>query len=133
MNDFTDLMFIFIYVFVLMYFHIIDVRNGNIIMQKLIIAVSVFGFVLLLELIKSVNMKHPRNIKTLVVRCMLAGFFAYVGHTMLIDLMHIDDTRPYIDMLNDTFSPEIVVGIFVVAGITCERIANCMFRVSRSD
>ncbi len=127
MNDFTDIVFIFIFVFVITYYDIVNIRTNNIIVQKILICLGVFVFTFVLELLKSTNTHHSVNIGASIARSILTAMSAFIGHTLLIDLGYIDATKECVDILHKISCPEVAIGLFVVFGITIGRSIKHLF------
>lgn len=132
MNEFTDILFIFILVFVLLHFSIIDVNEfntDNIILQKIYIFVAVTLFSSLLELIKLARMGCRVEAWNILSKGLLTGMFAYIGHTLLIDLTVMDSSRELIEGFEKDYFPlKLILALFITFAVIISRTFMFMFR-----
>lgn len=127
MNDFTDIVFVFVFVFVLMYYEVINVRGSDVIFQKLFICFGVFWFVLVLELIKSVNTNCIPDVRKVLKKCALTTLYAFIGFTVLTDVQLIEKPKEFTSKLCNATCQEFTIGLFVVIGIAVGRSMQHMF------
>lgn len=121
MNTFVDTVFIFIFVFVLIYFKLINIRNTNVITQKLLIFLAVTAFATILSVMKSIRRRCPVDTWKAISSGALTGLFAFIGYTLFYDLFYLPESRPYMDALKDTAGFEILIGLSIVFAILMGR------------
>lgn len=129
MNTFVDIVFIFVFVFVLMHFEIIEIRRTNIVSQKLLIFVAVTLFASLLSAMKSIRRRCPVDTWRIVNAGVLTGLFAFIGHTILFDLIYMRETRDTVDSIKDKMNIEILLALMIVFAITLGRSVKFVFTV----
>lgn len=126
MNDITDVIFIFVFAFVLFYYEIINIKD-NLIVQKLYLFAAVMFFALLLDLVKATHTKYKSNIQSIISNVLYVGLFTYIGHTLYFDMIYSDNTKIYVDKTNSYMSPEITICILVALSIAVGKSLRYMF------
>lgn len=129
MNIFTDIVFIFVFVFVLLHFELIDIKNKNIITQKILMFIYVTLFASILNMMKSIRRQLPIDVWSSVSDGLLVGIFAYAGHTLLCDLWYMPESRAWIEQtVDDTyFTLNMLLALFVVLIVTVGRSIKLIF------
>lgn len=129
MNTFIDVVFIFIFVFVLLHFKLVNIRNTNIINQKILIFLAVTIFATVLSAMKSIRKQCPVDTWKSVNAGVFTGLFAYIGYTLFYDLFYLPETHPYMSALNETPWMEALIGISIVFAIIVGRGMYYVFTV----
>ena len=128
MNAFTDIIFIFVFVFVILHFQLIDISSNNIIIQKFFMFIAVTIFAWLLYSMKAIRHQQPINIRDVINNGLIIGVMAFVGHTILFDLLYTPETNKWItDRINNYFTVNIITSLFVSMGIAIGYSAKCIF------
>jgi hypothetical protein len=128
MNAFTDLVFIFVFVFVMLHFDVVDITCNNIILQKFLMFISVTIFAWLLYSIKAIRHKYPINVWNVISNGLIIGMLAFIGHTILFDLLYVPETNIWItSKINDYFTINVITTIFVVLAIALGYAFKCIF------
>jgi hypothetical protein len=127
MNEFTDMVFIFVFVYLVVYYGIIDIADQNIVVQKFYMFIAVFTFATILEAMKSIRRKYPIHMWKIVGNGLLIGMLAFIGQTFMYDINYMEDTRPIIDNMKDVFSPPALFGVFIVSAIAVGKSVRYIF------
>ena len=133
MNIFTDIVFIFVYVFVLLHFNIIQPEKTTIAMQKLQIFLAVFIFASILYVIKSIRKQCPINTWDAINSGLLIAMFAYIGHTLLFDFWYETGSRGFIEnkIKNSSFlSLNILLLLFISFSIAIGKSVGYLFNTN---
>ena len=125
MNIFTDTLFIFVYVFVLLHFGIININidfdNSDIITPKIYMFLAVTVFSSMLYLLKYIRGQCPINVWNIVSNSLILGMLAYIGHTMMFDFLHMKQTAAgkWLASSKDSryFTMNIMLSLFVSLSI----------------
>ncbi len=119
MNIFTDLLFIFIYVFALFHLKIIDITNTNVFIQKISVLIAVTFFAVLLYISKNLRNNCGKDVEmwNIIYNAVLVGIFAFMGHTLLFDLWYMPQTNIFFPKdLNQTVL-ELMVSFAIIVGV----------------
>ncbi len=129
MNVFIDAVFIFVFVFVLMHFKIIDIKETNVVYQKFLIFIAVTLFATSLSIIKTIQSDCPINFWNSVNSGLIVGALAFVGHTLMFDLFYMPETRPLIDAMKESFALEIILSTMIASAVVFSRVTRYVFTV----
>jgi hypothetical protein len=129
MNQFTDIVFIFVFVFVLLHFELINIKNSNIVSQKLLMFIYVTAFATMLNIMKSIRCKIPIDMWNAVADGIIIGMLAYIGHTMLYDMWYMESTRKWIESwVDETYlTLNVLLTISVVMAVTIGKATKIIF------
>jgi len=128
MNAFTDIVFIFVFVFVILHFKLVDITSNNIIIQKFFMFIAVIIFAWFLYSLKSIRHKYPIEVKNIITNGLIVGILAYVGHTLMFDLLYMKDTNQWmIDRINNYFTANIMLSFFICMSIAIGYSIRCLF------
>jgi hypothetical protein len=100
MNVFIDIVFLFVYIYVLIYF-LLDLEKTDVITQKIIIFLGIFFFASLLSIIKFIRDQKIVDVNFSINSGLYIGLFAFIGHTILFDLNYMPKTRPIIENIKE--------------------------------
>jgi hypothetical protein len=96
MNIFTDMLFLSIYLFVMLYFQLPDVNlNDNYLMHKIILFVDAFCFYYAIQLIKKIKNKCKINPYEILQQSIMMGLYVAIGYSVFVDLLHMSWSQPY--------------------------------------
>ncbi len=118
MNVFTDILFIFVFVYVITYFGIVKIDSSNVVSQKIYMFLAVTAFASMLYVMKAIRKQCPILTWNVISSGLLVGLLGYVGHTALFDMYYMTETRGYMEIMNrDYFSLEIMTALFIAIGV----------------
>ena len=129
MNIFTDIVFIFVFVFTLLQFGIINIKSTNIIIQKFYIFIAVTMFCWLLFSMKSIRRQCSIKIWDMISNGLIIGMMAYVGHTLFFDMYYMPETHTLLSQNIDPifFTHEIMLCIFISLSIMLGKSVGYIF------
>ena len=96
MNIFTDILFIFVFVFIILHFKLIDITSQNVVTQKTLMFVSVTIFASLLYAIKSIRHNKPINTWDVINSGVIIGILSFIGHTFLFDMWYMKESSEWL-------------------------------------
>lgn len=129
MNTFTDIVFIFVFIFVILHFGIINIRETNVVWQKLYIFIAVTFFASLLYVMKSIRRQTPIDTWNVINNGLFVGLMAFIGHTLLIDMLYMRETHDWIiSLVDDTFFTwNILLCLFICSSVAVGKSVICIF------
>ena len=127
MNPFTDIVFIFIFVFSLLHFELINIKNPNIVTMKLLMFIYVTVFAAILNMMKSIRRQLPINIWNAVSDGIIIGMLAYAGHTMVFDIWYMDRTIIEKRVDETYFTPNLLIATTIALAITVGKAVKFIF------
>ena len=134
MNPFTDIVFIFVFVFVILHYGLICIEGTNIVLQKLYIFLAVTMFSWLLYSLKSIRRQQPIKIWDVVSSGLIIGMLAFIGHTVFFDLLYMKGANVEASvwlkgMMDKTyFTHNIMLCIFISTFIFIGKSVGYVFR-----
>lgn len=126
MNLLTYIILIFIYVFSITYFGLIDLKNSNPLTQKLFIFIALFIFGIFIETIKKINNNCKTTIYDIFVASLTVGFVGFVGQTIFMDLILMPETSSIMNSSINTVSMELILSLFISISILLSKISTYM-------
>ena len=114
MNLFTNLLFTFIFLNIMIYFKFPNINNDSYVQNKFMLFVSVFLFQIATPVI--INIKNECKIifKDIVQNSLMQAIFAVIGYSIYIDLIIMGSTKEYMkSIVNPAISP-IVVSMVII-------------------
>ena len=129
MNPFTDIVFVFVFVFCLLHFELINLKNPNIVQTKVSMFIYVTIFATILNMMKSVRRQMPIDVWNASADGIIIGILAYAGHTMVYDIWYMPSTNTIIKSWVDEtyFTLNVLVAISVALAITVGRAVKFIF------
>lgn len=104
MNAFTDLLFIFIFLYIMFFFGIPKIANKNYLLDKLVIFAMVFIFNYIIQIIKKIRSGCKIEQDKLIRNSMDVAITAVVGYSIFVDLTIMDWSA---DAINSIYAPEV--------------------------
>ncbi len=103
MHVLLNLLFLFIYVFLILQFKILDVLDGRQILHKFIIFISIFIFQFIILVISRILNGCVVNLKDIALNALLVAVAGVVGYSVYNDMIYMGTIKKYnIDKLNNT-------------------------------
>lgn len=129
MNQFTDIVFIFIFVFVILHFGVINITTTNVVTQKLYIFIAVTIFSWLLYSIKYIRKQCPIKVWDVISNGLIIGMLAFIGHTIFFDMLYMPETHHLINgSMDDTYwTHNIVLCLFICSSILLGKSVGYIF------
>lgn len=127
MNEITDIVFIFVFVYVITYFGIINLRGQHIIIQKVYLFIAIFIFSSILELLKFVRKKLPVNTWSIFGNALVIAMLSFIGLTVMYDMNYDENTRPYFNTIHSSMRPELIPCIFIAITIALGKSIKYLF------
>lgn len=129
MNTFTDILFIFVFVFVILHFGLINITSNNVVTQKLYMFIAVTMFASMLYVMKSIRRQCPIKVWDVISSGLIIGMLAYVGHTLMFDMWYMKETHDWIANIVDEqyFTLNIVLSLFICFAIAVGKSVGYIF------
>jgi len=134
MNIFTDSLFLFVYIFVLLFFGIPDMHNNNYVKHKIILYVNILWFYYIIQLIKKIKNKCPIVPIDIFKDCLKFATYAVFGYAIYVDLLYMDWSKDYFAHIsdNDMVKKCSIISLIIVSFTTCSRLIELMFTLPQS-
>ena len=127
MNLFTNLLFTFIFLNIMIYFKFPNINSDSYVQNKFMLFISVFLFQIAIAVM--VNIKNNCKIvfKDIVQNSLMQAIFAVIGYSIYIDLMIMGSTKEYMkNKINPAISP-IIVSIVITFFMAAVKLAEMSF------
>ena len=128
MNTFIDILFTFLFIFIMFFFEVPEINNDNYIQHKIIIFITLFMFNYVVKIIKKMR-NGCKIIQSEIIsestQMAVAGLF---GYTVFVDLKVMEWSRDTIYSSYDSlFMLYLIVTIIMTLFITIVKIVKMMF------
>lgn len=133
MNIFTNLLFIFIFVYIALYCQFPNINNDSYIFHKFIIFILLFCFQFIVQLLIKVKNKCKININRIISKSMIIALLAVVGYSVYIDLNYMDYTKNYFESF--AYDPKLIylmATIMIILFISLYKIIETLFNVNQN-
>lgn len=129
MNIFTDIVFIFVFVFVILHYGIVDVRKTNVVWQKLYMFVAVTLFASLLYAMKSIRRQQTIRPWDIINDGVFVGLLAFIGHTLLFDMLYTPDTQQWVTSFASAsyFTVDVLLAFYICLSILVGKSIGYIF------
>ena len=135
MNIFTDLLFLFVYIFTLLYFQLPDVTNNNYLTHKFYLFVAIFGFYYIIQLIKKIKNGCPIDPYAILLQSLNMSLFCVLGYSIYVDLLYMDWSQNYfgdIVVVNHT-KRFITISLIIVTFVALIQLVGMLFKTSTNE
>lgn len=131
MNPFTDIVFIFVFVFTLLHFGVININTTHPVLIKLYIFFAVTLFSWMLYSMKSIRRQCPIKIWDVISSGLIIGMLGFVGTTFYYDMIYTAETKPIIVGMLDKvyFTENIMLCIFISFTLMIGKSAVYIFNI----
>lgn len=134
MRALIDSIFIFAFVIMLFALKMPSIEDDNYIRHKLFIFTGIFMFDFMLQTVKKLRSKCNIKTETILFNSLKTAMFGIIGYSLYTDLIHMEDTKDYFNLLEYSFSKKIVlVTIMIVAFITLMKVLEIVLLSKYSD
>ena len=132
MNIFTDLLFLFIFVYSMLFFKIPDVETDNYIYHKLIFFVTIFLFTFVSQILMKL-----RNDCTIVAReifnkSLEVAISGLIGYSLYIDLTIMESTKEYM-VGYSRYILYLMIAITIILFIGIVKIVKLLFNYNENE
>ena len=132
MNIFTDLLFLFIFVYSMLFFKIPDVETDNYIYHKLIFFVTIFLFTFVSQILMKL-----RNDCTIVAReifnkSLEVAISGFIGYSLYIDLTIMESTKEYM-VGYSRYILYLMIAITIILFIGIVKIVKLLFNYNENE
>lgn len=132
MNIFTDVLFLLVYLLVMFFFEIPDIKNKNYPVHKLIIFTSIFIYYSIVTLIKTI--KNKKNVDPYVILndAVMMGLYCVLGYSLYVDFIYWDYTKHLFADIKEAniIKRYTVVSIIIVLLVTTIQLSKMLFIVN---
>jgi hypothetical protein len=131
MNPFTDIIFIFVFVFTLLQFGLINIDTTHPVLVKIYIFIAVTLFAFMLHSMKAIRRVTHINIWDIVTSGVIVGFLSFVGSTFYYDMVYTAETKPIIvNMIDNTyFTENVMLCLFISTSVMIGKSAVYIFNI----
>lgn len=133
MNIFTDALFLYIFLFVVLYYKVINVESDNYIKHKLLLFFTVTGFAYLIQLIKKIKSRCIVSPKALAFESIKMGTLAILGYSIYTDFVHMQWSSDYMASFDDINKRYLAIAFIMIAFIVIFQLAEMMFYVPTDE
>jgi len=130
MNIFTDLLFLFVYIFTLLYFQMPNVANNNYLTHKFYLFISIFGFYYIIQLIKRIRNGCSVDPYIILQQSLNMALFCVLGYSLYVDLLYMDWSQGYfgdIEVVNHT-KRFVAIAFIIIVFVGIIQLFGLMFR-----
>lgn len=129
MEYITDSILIFLLVFIISYFGILNFAVINPLQQKLIIFIAVSSFMMILSLIRALVHNHDVRLLNMIGTSLFVGLIAFIGYTIASDLQSTPATKILWTAYTANIPNDAAVAIVVVSTILVARVVGYVFNI----
>lgn len=134
MNAFTDILFIFVFVYVITYFGVVQIDSSNVVTQKIYMFIAVSAFASILYVMKAIRKQCPIQTWNVISSGLIIGMLAFIGHTIMFDMYYMTETRGYMEGMNKNyFSLEIMSALFISIAVMGGKSLFYIFNTENCD
>ena len=130
MNIFTDVLFLFVYIFALLYFRIPNVINNNYLCHKLFLFIAIFGYYYVINIIKKIKYKCKIEPYEILTQSLNMSLFCILGYSLYIDMLYMDSTKRYFGDITiiDPNKRFIVISLIITSFVMLIYLVKMLFR-----
>ena len=133
MNIFTDLLFVFIFLYTIFYFEVLDIGNDSYILHKLILFILLFGFYFIVQVIRNLKTKCYSDIYQVINKSMYVAITGIIGYAIYTDFLHMESTKDgFANIIADDKVKYLVVSSIIISSISIIKILELIF-TAKSD
>ncbi len=131
MNIFTDMLFISIYLFIMIYFKLPDVSTDNYLLHKIILFVDVFCFFYAMQLIKKIKYKCKIDPYEILQQSIIYGLYVVIGYSVYTDLLRMKWSESYFDAIQTNMIKKYLMVIsIIIVFVTIIQLIGLIFTKS---
>jgi len=127
MNEITDIVFIVVFVYVITYFSLINLKGQNIIIQKIYLFIAIFIFSSILEILKFVKKKSTSETLNIFGNALVVAMLSFIGLTVMYDMKYDTNMRPYFDTIHSSVREDLIPCIFIAITLALGKSIKYLF------
>lgn len=130
MSIFTDLLFLFVYIFTLLYFQMPNVANNNYLIHKFYLFIAIFGFYYIIQLIKKIKNGCSVDPYIILQQSLNMALFCVLGYSLYVDLLYMDWSQGYfgdIEIVNHT-KRFVTISFIIIVFVGVIQLFGLMFK-----
>lgn len=128
MNIFTDLLFLFLFLYSVLFFKIPDIENDNYINHKFILFLAIFVFSFTTQIIAKLRNNCAINHISLISKSLQIAVMAVIGYSLYVDLNIMEWSKDYVSsVINSKYSLYLTVSIIMIMFIAVIKIVQLIF------
>ncbi|AYV75733.1 MAG: hypothetical protein Terrestrivirus3_2 [Terrestrivirus sp.] len=117
MNIFTEVLFLFVFVYALIILKLPDMTKDDYIFQKFSIFVSLFCFYFVLQALNTLRCNSMVSMSDLVKNSFIVAISGVLGLTVYTDLLNMEWSHDYIEQYIPPNSPKYIFSLVVTISI----------------
>ena len=123
-----DILFIFLFMYLMFWIQIPNIENGNNMLNKFVVFVSLFCFYYVLQIIKKIKSGCKINLDEITKNSIIVGLSGSLGYSFYTDLLTMDFSKKYIEYINDSskYFLYITIVISIILFITVIKIIELL-------
>lgn len=138
MNIFTDILFLFVYIFAMLYLEMPNINGTDYPIHKLYMFISIFSYYFIVQIIKKIKNKCPIDALAIIQDCLIVSLFCVLGYSIYVDLKYWNYTKDIMTTFNgDDFTTIIkkyvMVAIIIVSFVTMVQFIKILFTGSLNE
>lgn len=102
MNIFSNLFFIFLFLYAMLHFRVPDIENNDLIVHKLVMFIAVFCFQFILLVISKIRTKCKVDVKEITGISLETAILSVVGYSIYNDIIFMQMDRQIDDLITGT-------------------------------
>lgn len=132
---FTDVLFLTIFIYVLLFFGIPDITNDNYLIHKLLLFIAVFIFYYIVQLIKKIKNKCQINSREMLEKSLFVGLLTVIGYSVYVDLINMEWSKGYFEDIHtvNLYKRFAVVTLIIIVLLTLVMLIGLMFAVPTDE
>lgn len=128
MNIFTDLLFLFLFLYSVLFFKIPDIENDNYINHKFILFIAIFVFAFTTQIIAKLRNNCKIDHIDTTSKSFQIAIASIIGYSLYIDLNVMEWSKDYLSsVINSKYSLYLVVSIIMIMFIATIKIIQLLF------
>lgn len=134
MNIFTNILIIFIFVYVLLYFKIIDVENGLYIQHHVAIFMLLFFFQFCTLILVKIKNQCGIDIGGAINHSLKIALAGVIGYSIYIDLIFMEQTKGFMaSLIESEYAKYFTINCSIVSCIMLTKMIGLMFNTQETQ
>lgn len=127
MNLFTNLLFTFIFLNIIIHFNLPNMNNDSYIQNKFMLFISVFLFQVAIAIIVSIKNNCKIIFKNIIQNSLMQAIFSVIGYSVYVDLINMNSTKEYMMYkINNSIQP-ITISIVIIFFMSSVKLLELLF------
>lgn len=134
MNLLTDLIFIFVFLYIMFLFKIPDITTDNFILHKFFLYISLFLFNFVTQVIIKIKNNCKIDQNELLSKSIEVAVSGVIGYSIFIDLSIMEYTKDYIEYLTRSkYMLYLISSIIIILFISIIKIIKLLFNYNENE